>query len=69
MLDGIKVKPIKRFPDERGFFCEVMRTDWKDLFGEDKLRKLTIRLLILTLSVLGIDTLGDKSITSWLLRV
>jgi dTDP-4-dehydrorhamnose 3,5-epimerase len=35
MLDGIKVKPIKRFVDERGFFCEVMRTDWKDLFGED----------------------------------
>lgn len=35
MLDGIRIKPIKRFPDERGFFCEVMRTDWKDLFGED----------------------------------
>ena len=37
MLDGIKVKPIKRFVDERGFFCEVMRTDWTDLFGEDKI--------------------------------
>ena len=36
MLDGIKIKPIKRMVDERGFFCEVMRTDWKDLFGEDK---------------------------------
>ncbi len=35
MLDGIKIKPIKRFVDERGFFCEVMRTEWKDLFGED----------------------------------
>jgi dTDP-4-dehydrorhamnose 3,5-epimerase len=37
MLDGIKVKPIKRFVDDRGFFCEVMRTDWMDLFGEDKI--------------------------------
>jgi dTDP-4-dehydrorhamnose 3,5-epimerase len=37
MLDGIKIRPIKRQVDERGFFCEVMRTDWKDLFGEDKI--------------------------------
>ncbi|MGE5187827.1 MAG: dTDP-4-dehydrorhamnose 3,5-epimerase family protein [Betaproteobacteria bacterium] len=35
MLAGIKIKPIKRFIDERGFFAEVMRKDWKDLFGED----------------------------------
>ena len=35
MLQGIRIKPIKRFPDERGFFSEVMRKDWKDLFGED----------------------------------
>lgn len=35
MLQGIKIRPIRRFPDERGFFSEVMRKDWKDLFGED----------------------------------
>ena len=35
MLDGIKIKSINRFPDERGFFCEAMRKDWKDLFGQD----------------------------------
>ncbi len=35
MLQGIKIKQISRFPDERGFFTEVMRKDWKDLFGED----------------------------------
>lgn len=35
MLAGIKIKPIKRFIDERGFFAEVMRKDWKDLFTED----------------------------------
>ena len=35
MLKGIVIKSIQRLPDERGFFCEVMRKDWKDLFGED----------------------------------
>lgn len=35
MLTGIRIKPIKRLPDERGFFTEVMRKDWKDLFGDD----------------------------------
>ena len=36
MLPGIKVKPLKRFADERGFFSEIMRIDWKDLFGDDE---------------------------------
>ena len=35
MLKGITIKQINRLPDERGFFCEVMRKDWKDLFAED----------------------------------
>jgi dTDP-4-dehydrorhamnose 3,5-epimerase len=35
MLPGIRIKQISRFPDERGFFAELMRGDWKDLFGED----------------------------------
>ena len=35
MLKGIKIKPISRLPDERGFFCEVMRKDWKELFDDD----------------------------------
>src|SRR5512147_2987115 len=35
MLTGIRIKPIKRFNDERGFFTEVMRKDWNDLFEED----------------------------------
>jgi dTDP-4-dehydrorhamnose 3,5-epimerase len=35
MLKGIRIKPIARFSDERGFFTEVMRNDWKDLFAED----------------------------------
>jgi len=35
MLEGIRIKPIKRLVDERGFFSEVMRHDWSDLFGDD----------------------------------
>jgi dTDP-4-dehydrorhamnose 3,5-epimerase len=35
MLQGIRIKQISRLPDERGFFTEVMRVDWKELFAED----------------------------------
>ena len=35
MLQGIRIRPIKRISDERGFFTEVMRNDWKELFAED----------------------------------
>jgi dTDP-4-dehydrorhamnose 3,5-epimerase len=37
LLEGIKIKPLKRRFDERGFFTEVMRTDWSDFLGEDKI--------------------------------
>jgi len=42
MLPGMRVKPIKRLPDERGFFTEVMRTDWKDLFEEDEVAQANL---------------------------
>lgn len=32
MLEGVRVKPLKKHQDERGFFTEVMRKDWGDLF-------------------------------------
>jgi len=35
MLEGIMVYGLKTIPDERGFFCEILRQDWKDLLGED----------------------------------
>lgn len=34
MLPGIEIKPLKRFADERGFFSEIMRLDWTDVFQE-----------------------------------
>jgi dTDP-4-dehydrorhamnose 3,5-epimerase len=35
MLPGIVIKPLKRFPDERGSFTEIFRTDWKELVGDE----------------------------------
>ncbi|VVB63245.1 dTDP-4-dehydrorhamnose 3,5-epimerase [uncultured archaeon] len=35
MLPGIIVRPLKRFADERGFFTEIMRRDWLDVFEDD----------------------------------
>jgi dTDP-4-dehydrorhamnose 3,5-epimerase len=35
VLKGIRVKTIDRFIDERGYFTELMRKDWTDLFAED----------------------------------
>jgi dTDP-4-dehydrorhamnose 3,5-epimerase len=42
MIDGITIKPIKRLPDERGFFAEIMRKDWKDLFGNDTIAQANL---------------------------
>ncbi len=35
MLDGVKVHELKKFPDERGFFSELLRQDWKDLLRDE----------------------------------
>jgi len=37
MLPGIIIKPLKRNVDERGFFSELIRLDWKDILGEDEI--------------------------------
>jgi dTDP-4-dehydrorhamnose 3,5-epimerase len=44
MLKGIDIRPIKRFPDERGFFSEVMRKDWSELLSEDELAQANLSL-------------------------
>ncbi|MGD0159518.1 MAG: dTDP-4-dehydrorhamnose 3,5-epimerase family protein [Candidatus Bathyarchaeia archaeon] len=42
MLTGITVNPIKRLPDERGFFSEVMRKDWKEILGQDEVAQANL---------------------------
>jgi dTDP-4-dehydrorhamnose 3,5-epimerase len=34
-LKGVRTNEINVIPDERGFFTEAMRQDWKDLLEED----------------------------------
>lgn len=34
-LKGVKVQEINLIPDERGFFAEALRQDWKDLIEEE----------------------------------
>ena len=44
MLNGIIIKPINRLSDERGYFAEIMRKDWKDLFGNDNVAQANLSL-------------------------
>lgn len=37
MLEGVVIKPLKKFADERGLFMEIFRKDWKEIFGEDNI--------------------------------
>jgi dTDP-4-dehydrorhamnose 3,5-epimerase len=34
MLPGVAVRPLKKFPDERGSFTEIMRSDWSDIIRD-----------------------------------
>lgn len=35
MLNGVRVHDLKTNVDERGFFAELFRHDWKELLGDD----------------------------------
>jgi len=35
MLPGVRTLDVKKLPDERGFFAEIVRTDWKEFFEGD----------------------------------
>ncbi len=37
MLPGVKTLDIRKNVDERGFFAEIMRQDWKDLLEDDSI--------------------------------
>jgi dTDP-4-dehydrorhamnose 3,5-epimerase len=36
-LPGVRTGDLKIFPDERGFFSESLRLDWKEFFQEDQI--------------------------------
>lgn len=41
-LPGVKTYDLKIFPDERGFFAESTRKDWKELLGEDEIVQTSV---------------------------
>ena len=44
MLPGITVKPLHCLADERGFFTEILRIDWKDFLAEDSITQANFSL-------------------------
>ena len=44
MLPGIKIHDLKKLPDERGFFCELLRTDWQELLGRDTIVQVSLSM-------------------------
>jgi dTDP-4-dehydrorhamnose 3,5-epimerase len=44
MLNGIIVKQLKRIPDERGFFTEIFRNDWKDLIENEEIAQANLSI-------------------------
>jgi dTDP-4-dehydrorhamnose 3,5-epimerase len=35
MLSGVRIHDLRMNVDERGFFAEIIRQDWRDLLGDD----------------------------------
>ena len=35
MLEGVRIYELKKIPDERGFFAELLRKDWKEILGDE----------------------------------
>ncbi|MHA1409592.1 MAG: dTDP-4-dehydrorhamnose 3,5-epimerase family protein [Candidatus Odinarchaeia archaeon] len=42
MIEGIKVKDLVKNIDERGFFSELLREDWKELLEEDDILQFNL---------------------------
>jgi dTDP-4-dehydrorhamnose 3,5-epimerase len=44
MLPGVRALDLKKFPDERGFFSEAMRTDWTEFLEGDTIVQTNISM-------------------------
>jgi len=42
MLPGVSVHEINKLIDERGFLAEILREDWKDVMGDDKIAQANL---------------------------
>jgi dTDP-4-dehydrorhamnose 3,5-epimerase len=41
-LKGVRTYEINIFPDERGFFSEVLRTDWKEFLEDEQIAQINL---------------------------
>jgi len=41
-LKGVKTNEINILPDERGFFAEALRQDWKEIFEEEWITQVNV---------------------------
>ena len=44
MLPGIEVRTLRKLVDDRGFFMEAWRADWRDLLGDDTIVQANLSL-------------------------
>ncbi len=44
MLPGIQVRVLTKLVDDRGFFMEAWRADWRDLLGDDTIMQANLSL-------------------------
>jgi len=44
MLTGVTIKSLKRNADERGFFSELIRLDWKEPLGVDEIAQANLSI-------------------------
>ena len=44
MLPGVKVYEIKKIPDERGFFAELLRLDWESFVEDDSIMQVNLSM-------------------------
>lgn len=42
MLAGVRIHDLQKNVDERGFFAEVIRQDWRDLLGDDTIAQANL---------------------------
>jgi dTDP-4-dehydrorhamnose 3,5-epimerase len=42
LIDGLRVRDIKKNVDERGYFAELLREDWKDFLGNDRIVEFSL---------------------------
>ncbi len=41
-LEGVRTYEIRILPDERGFFSEILRTDWKEFLQDEQVTQINL---------------------------